>query len=65
MSQTLNRDELKAKLLELGFTQEQIDEAEEVDGSLGLLDLADSSPKVQLCDYMGEGEFYLLLEDEE
>jgi hypothetical protein len=59
MSQTLNHDELKAKLLELGFTQEQIDEAEETDGSFGLSDLADTSPKVQLCDYLGEGEFYL------
>lgn len=58
---TLDTDELITKLKELGVTQEQIDEAVELDGSLGLEDLANKLPQVLKCDYLENDQFYLSL----
>lgn len=58
---TVDTDELITKLKELGVTQEQIDEAVELDGSLGLEDLANKLPQVVNCDYLENDQFYLSL----
>lgn len=52
-------EELIAKLKELGVTQEQIDEAIDLDGSLGLEDLANEQPQIENCDYLEEGQYYV------
>lgn len=61
---TVDTDELITKLKELGVTQEQIDEAVELDGSLGLEDLANKLPQVANCDYLENDQFYLSLTGE-
>lgn len=61
MDTTMEREELETKLRELGVTQERIDEADELDGSLGIADLAETTEGIIQCSYLENDQYFVKL----